>query len=134
MNTHLKVLAVALVLTFVAIPGYAVVETTGAVAGDLTLVDFHKMYAGQKPIVAQSAYERYQYRLKHPAPKVTLGVSRMREGATLADFQKAYAGEKAIVAQSEYEWSQYRLKHPVQVAFGKFDPSEYTLKHWLKKK
>ena len=132
MNTHIKVLTVALVLILVAIPAYAVMETAGG--GELTLTDFQKMYAGQKPIVAQSEYDWYQYQLKHPAPKVTLEVSRMREEATLADFQKVYAGQKPIVARSEYDWGQYRLKHPVQVAFGTYKDPAYSLKPWLRKK
>ena len=131
MNTRIKVLTVALVLILAAIPAYAVVETAGG--GELSLTDFQKMYAGQKSIVAQSEYDRYQYRLKHPAPKVTLEASRMRSEATLADFQKVYAGQKPIVARSEYEWGQYRLKHPVQVAFGKPEGSEHILKPWLKR-
>jgi hypothetical protein len=136
MKAHFKVLAAALVLSLAAVPAYAVMETAGsAMKGELTFTDFQEMYAGQKPIVAQSQYERYQYQLKHPAPKVTLEISRIREEASFSDFQKKYAGQKPIVAQSEYEFNQYRARHPVrQAVFGPYKDVAYEYIPSLRKK
>lgn len=137
MKTINQFLGVVLMLSMIVLPATPVVAETAGTAGELTLADFQRTYAGQKPIVARSEYERYQYRLKHPAPKPTLDVSRIRAeepGKTLADFHRMYAGQKPIVARSEYERYQYRLKHP---ATGKVLETEayinpaYQLKPWL---
>ena len=139
MQTINHFLGVMLVLSIVVLPATPVFAETGqaGTAGELTLADFQRMYAGQKAIVAQSEYERYRYRLKHPAPQPTLDVSRMRaeeSEKTFADFQRMYAGQKAIVAQSEYERYQYGLKHPstgkVVEAVAYISPA-YRLKPWL---
>ena len=69
MQTINHFLGVMLVLSIVVLPATPVFAETGqaGTAGELTLADFQRMYAGQKAIVAQSEYERYQYGLKHPS-------------------------------------------------------------------
>lgn len=134
MKTISQFLGVMLVLSMIVLPVIPVFAETAGTAGELTLADFQRTYAGQKPIVARSEYERYQYRLKHPAPRPTLDISRIRAeepGKTLADFQKMYAGQKAIVAQSEYERYQHRLKHPTRIEIGRDTNPAYQLKPWL---
>jgi len=109
-------------LSIVVLPAIPVFAETGQAGstGELTLADFQRMHAGQKAIVARSEYERYQYRLKHPAPQPNLNVSRMRAEnpeKTLTDFQRS-AATKPGVAIQQYREYQYGLTHPV-----KFEPS-----------
>lgn len=135
-NLFLAVILGLSIIVLPAVPVFAETGQTGA-AGELTLADFQRMHAGQKTIVAQSEYERYQYRLRHPAPQPTLAVSQIRaerSEKTLADFQRMHAGQKPIVARSEYERHQYGLKHPATgkvLETGAHINPAYQLKPWL---